>query len=306
MVYPESSDAISEDAVAAVVAVKRLAAAKSRMSGLPGPLRAHLARCMAVDTVAALIPAARAVLVVSDQADLSATLARHGLAAEVVPEPPPDDSAGPRAGEDSLNRALAHGDRLLRSRGYQVRIACVADLPALRTASVRRLLAASAGHRRCLLADHEDRGTTILIARGVPLGPRYGPGVGAHAARGSAERHRRSGAVPLTVADLTGADLAGTDLPDARWDVDTVEDLRVAWRLGLGPATAALLDPATGRLGRLLAATALASGPDTVTVEIDTVTERLPLAAYDGDPADLVPGRPLHALRVAGALRCWA
>ena len=61
--------------VAAVVALKTLPAAKSRLSSLPDPLRERLARCMAIDTLSALAPAVDEVLVVSDQPDLPAALA---------------------------------------------------------------------------------------------------------------------------------------------------------------------------------------------------------------------------------------
>ena len=74
--------------VAAVVALKTLPAAKSRMSSLPAPLRERLARCMAIDTLSALAPAVDEVLVVSDQPDLPAALLRAELPVRVIAEPP--------------------------------------------------------------------------------------------------------------------------------------------------------------------------------------------------------------------------
>ena len=68
---------------------------------------------------------------------------------------------------------------------------------------------------------------------GVPLAP--------HFQGRSAAAHHSSGAVPLTDERL------GAGVPDARRDVDTEVDLLGAVGLGLGPATAALVDPATGR-----------------------------------------------------------
>jgi 2-phospho-L-lactate guanylyltransferase len=86
------------------------------------------------------------------------------------------------------------------------------------------------------VADTSGVGTTMLAARGTDLEPRF---QGA-----SAAAHLASGAVPLTDDQLGGP------VPDARRDVDTESDLGDAARLGLGPATRALLDPATGAPGR--------------------------------------------------------
>lgn len=239
-----------ERRVAALVALKPLPTAKSRLSGLPDGLRRRLARCMALDTIAALAAATDEVLVITDQPDFSASLLEHGISATVVPDPRPN--ARPEQtqaeGEASLNAALAYGDQLLRAEGIPVVLACVGDLPALRAASVRRILASAAqlaagGHSRSYVADHSSRGTTIVIAHDVPLDPRFGSG----SAVGSAERHRRSGATPVITAGID----------DARWDVDTLADLRAVIDLGVGRITASLLDPssldpATGALGRYL------------------------------------------------------
>jgi len=244
-----------ERRVAALVALKPLPAAKSRLAGLPDGLRRRLARCMALDTVAALASATDEVLVITEQPDLSPALLACGISATVMPDPtpqlPPEQSATHQSaaeGEVSLNAALAYGDQLLRTQGIAVVLACVGDLPALRTESVRGILTSAAelaagGHPRCYVADHSGRGTTILVANGVPLDPRFGSGQ----AVGSAERHRRSGAVPVTT----------TSVDDARWDVDTLADLRTVLDLGIGRVTASLLDPsplapATGALGRYL------------------------------------------------------
>jgi len=110
----------------------------------------------------------------------------------------------------------------------------VADLPALRPGSVRRVLAA-APPGRAFLADTSGVGTTMLLARDTALEPRL---------QGrSAAAHRQSGALPL------GNDLLGGPVPDARRDVDTEVDLFDAVRLGLGPATRGLVDD-RGRLLR--------------------------------------------------------
>ncbi len=291
-------DTLSPDhGVAAVVALKTLPAAKSRLSSLPPPLRERLARCMAIDTLAALAPAVDQVLVVSDQPDLPAALVRAGLLVRVVAEPPDPGSGGDLAhGGGSLNRALAHGDDLLRAAGFGAVLACVGDLPALRTTSVSRVIAASLGRPRCFLADHDGHGSTMLIARHVPLDPRYGKEIVAGETIGSALRHRRSGACALELGELA----------DARRDVDTLDDLRCADLLGAGAATASLWDPDHAAPGRYLAVEVLDRPGPTLTLLADGVPESVPVGAYDGDPALLVPGRRLHAVRVAGALRCWA
>jgi hypothetical protein len=93
---------------------------------------------------------------------------------------------------------------------------------------------------------------------------------------------------------------------DARWDVDTIEDLRLAGKIGVGSATAALIDPATGSIGRYRRVEVLDLDADTITVSDAGAPEVIARQAYDGDPAQLVPGRHLRAVRVASALRCWA
>ncbi len=284
--------------VAAVVALKTLPAAKSRFSSLPGPLRERLARCMALDTLAALRPAVHEVVVVSDQPDLGPALRRRDLDVRIIAEP--DPVRGHPAPDDGLNAALARADKLLRAEGVAAVLACVGDLPALRSTTVRRLITASRGRPRSLVSDHEGQGTTMLIARGVPLDPLYGTEIVAGERIGSAARHRRSGAVDLPLGAL----------PDARRDVDTPADLAVAARLGVGPATARLLDPITGALGAYRPVEVLSADPTTLTVLVDdggieAVTLPVSLSTYDGDPALLVPGRRLHAVRVADDLRCW-
>jgi 2-phospho-L-lactate guanylyltransferase len=286
-----------DERVAAVVALKTLPAAKSRMSSLPAPLRERLARCMAIDTLSALAPAVDQVLVVSDQPDLPAALRRADLQVRVVSEPTDPGPAGDLAhGGGSLNQALAHGDDLLRADGVAVVLACVGDLPALRTSSVRRVIAASLGRPRSFLADHDGRGSTMLIARGTHLNPLYGREIRSGRTSGSALRHQRSAAVALDLGEL----------PDARRDVDTLADLRFATRIGTGPATALLIDPNTAEPGRYLAVEVIDRDESRITVLAHGVPEHLSVLAYDGDPALLVPGRRLHAVRVAGALRCWA
>lgn len=285
---------------AAVVALKTLPAAKSRLAELPDPLRERLARCMAIDTLAALRPAVQQLVVVSDQPDLVTALHRRGLDVRIIPEPHPAP-VGTGSSPSSLNLALAEADRVLRSEGVDVVLACVGDLPALRTSSVTKVIAGSRAWPRAYLSDHDDLGSTMLIARGVPLNPLYGTEISAGHPVGSSERHRGSGAVALPLGDL----------PDARRDVDTAADLAAAVGMGVGPATAQLLDD-TGGLGRYQPVEVLAADRDALKLLVDGSVRSLSrhglddLRTYDGDPALLVPGRRLHAVRVADDLRCWA
>jgi 2-phospho-L-lactate/phosphoenolpyruvate guanylyltransferase len=221
----------------AVVALKPGEHAKSRL-GLPAPLRQRLAWTMALDTLGALAGALPRVLVVSAQPALASRLARAGIRAEVVPEPP----------QSGMNAALAYGADRLRSAGIATVMACVGDLPALRVASVHRVLEASRTFPRAFLPDTSGVGTTMVIAHAGQLDP--------HFQGRSAARHRASGAIPLT------AELLGGPLADARHDVDTEVDLATVIGLGVGPHTAALIDQRTARLGHYQQITATGSVDD--------------------------------------------
>ena len=210
----------------AVVALKRWRDAKSRLRGLPDPLRRRLAWTMAIDTLSALGETVPRLVVVSDQPGLSSRLQAAGVITEVVAE----------SGGTGINAALARGAQHAVQRGAAVVLACVGDLPALRPATVQVLLEAALAFPRSFLADQAGTGTTMLIANRAALDPRFGTG--------SAKTHRASGAAPL--ADRLGPGA----VPDARHDVDTEADLAVVTALGLRRATASLIDPATGTVGR--------------------------------------------------------
>jgi 2-phospho-L-lactate guanylyltransferase len=193
----------------AVVPVKRLAEAKSRLRGaLPGVPHEDLALAIVLDTVVAALGCsvvADVVVVTDDPAVRGPALA---LGAEVVPDVP----------DAGLNPAFEYGAGLARGRPVA---ALAGDLPALRAGELAAALSGPAV--RGFVADAAGTGTTLLAAPpGVPLAPRFGPG--------SAAAHRASGARPLTGA-----------WPTLRQDVDTPEDLRAVVRLGVGVHTAALL-----------------------------------------------------------------
>lgn len=201
---------------AAVVALKRLSAAKTRFR-LPAGLRAELAWAMAVDTVQTLASVVDRVVLVTDEPSARSAPTLAQLRVEVL-----DESPGP-PGHDRLNRALAAG--LSQVAGVDVAVAALADLPALRAASVRRLVA-DAWHSGSplIVPDADDVGTTMLAGTPTAMTPRFGGS--------SAQRHRRFGA--RDVADLDA-------LSDARADVDDPAALRAAVALGVGTWTTRLV-----------------------------------------------------------------
>jgi len=196
-----------------VIPLKPLVRAKSRLAPTAGDgVRPGLALAFAQDTVAAATASAgvRDVVVVTDDALAGRELA--ALGALIVPDAP---GAG-------LNAALAHGAEAARARRPEAAVAALnADLPALRSAELSRVLAEAALFPRAFLPDAAGIGTTLLSAGpGTELRPAFGAA--------SRARHSASGAVELP---LTGVD-------SVRQDVDTGEDLRAALALGVGPRTA--------------------------------------------------------------------
>ena len=198
--------------VGLVVAVKRLGAAKSRLSALFGPdEREGVVLAMLLDTLTAAraVPAVESITVVTPDPAVAAAV-RH-LGAAVVTDPTP-------AGHpDPLNNAILAACAQLAAATPNVAV-LQGDLPALQGAELSAALASAALHARSFVADRQGTGTSALFAFGVPIDPRFGSD--------SARRHRDSGAV-----ELVG------EWPGLRCDIDTPEDLAVARRLGVGAAT---------------------------------------------------------------------
>ncbi|MCH5674364.1 2-phospho-L-lactate guanylyltransferase [Streptomyces gilvus] len=198
-----------------VIPVKPLARAKSRLSDTAHDgVRPGLALAFAQDTAAAALacPAVKDVAVVTDDALAGRELA--ALGARVVTDEP-------RGG---LNAALAHGVAAVRADRPDAPVAALnADLPALRSLELARVLDAAAEFPRAFLPDAANIGTTLLAAAyGRELLPAFGTD--------SRSRHRASGAVELALDDVDSV----------RQDVDTGDDLRAALALGVGPRTAAV------------------------------------------------------------------
>lgn len=208
-----------------VVPVKRLPAAKSRLSGL-GEARERLALAFAADTVSAALscPRVTQVIVVTDDPVAAPELA--SLGARIVPDEP----------DAGLNPALRHGAAIARATGAREGGAAVghaggvgaisADLPALRPDELARVLTAAAAHDQAFLSDTSGEGTTLYTARpGADFAPAFG--------NGSRDRHAALGAHELNLPDV----------PSIRRDVDTPDDLRTVLHLGAGPRTTAIAVP---------------------------------------------------------------
>jgi 2-phospho-L-lactate/phosphoenolpyruvate guanylyltransferase len=275
---------MTDPSVAAVLALKPIEHAKSRLA-VPDPLRRRLAWTMALDTLSALCHALPHVLVVSDQPALEARLRRAGLGVAVIGE----------SGHVGINSALRRGASALRSQGFTTVVASVGDLPALKPESVVRILDASRPYPRSFIADASGIGTTILVAHGVELAPQF---------QGrSAAAHHASGAVSLSAGAI------GSPVADARRDVDTEADLAAAIGLGVGPATRALVDHETDRLGRYELITATqwhnADG-DQLAVTAAGSRIALPAEALGDELRHARLGQRLHSVEADGrVLSAW-
>ena len=199
--------------VGLVIAVKRLAAAKTRLAPVfSAATREGVVLAMMVDTInAALSVAALKTVTVVTPDQIAADAARE-LGAQVLADPTPDGHSNP------LNNAIAAAEDAVREMTPNI-VALQGDLPALQPQELTEAITAARGYLRSFVGDRHGTGTAALFAFGVALEPQFGPD--------SARRHQHSGAI-----ELTGA------WPGLRCDIDTPDDLLVARRLGVGAATA--------------------------------------------------------------------
>lgn len=201
-----------EAGIGLIIAVKRLTVAKTRLApAFPAPLREAVVLAMLVDTITAASAAQGLEHITVVTPDEAAAAAAAELGADVLDDPTPTGHGDP------LNNALAAAERAVAGSVPNI-VALQGDLPALQSYELDEAIAAARAYRRSFVADRHGMGTAALFAFGSPLDPRFG--------RDSSARHRQSGAL-----ELTGA------WPGLRCDIDTPEDLAVARRLGVGPAT---------------------------------------------------------------------
>jgi 2-phospho-L-lactate/phosphoenolpyruvate guanylyltransferase len=188
---------------AAILPVKRFAAAKSRLGGtVAEQLRARLAQAMVSDVLVALsrVAALEQTIVVTREPSLPKLAATHG---GVVIE---DTS------EQGQSAAVALGVRHAIAQGFE-RVLCVpGDCPALDPREVDALIAGAADTSVVIVSDRHGTGTNgLLLSPPDAIEPSFGPD--------SCARHRalalQAGAghriepVPSLLLDIdTGADLA--------------------------------------------------------------------------------------------------
>lgn len=198
-----------------LIPMKALPSAKSRLAAASNGEREHrtLVAAIRADTVSAATACdlVARIVVVRDQP------------AEPVPGRSPSGELDFVQVAPGLNTGLAEAATDAAARWPEEGIvALVGDLPALRADDLDHALRQAATLQRCFVADADRVGTTLLAAvPGVALQPRFGPD--------SAARHREI----ATELDATQR---------LRLDVDTGVDLGAAARLGVGPATSALLE----------------------------------------------------------------
>jgi 2-phospho-L-lactate/phosphoenolpyruvate guanylyltransferase len=201
--------------VGLIIAVKRLAAAKTRLAPVfSAATRERVVLAMLVDTVTAAtkVSSVRGITVVTPD-ELAAEAARQ-LGADVLADPTPDGHPDP------LNNAIIVAEAAISDNKASNTVVLQGDLPALQPRELAEAITAARAHTRSFVADRHGSGTAALFAFGSTLQPHFGPD--------SAQRHRHSGAV-----ELTGP------WPGLRCDIDTPDDLMAARRLGVGAATAA-------------------------------------------------------------------
>ncbi|BBY66026.1 2-phospho-L-lactate guanylyltransferase [Mycolicibacterium helvum] len=198
--------------VGVIIAVKRLVAAKTRLSPVfEAGTREQVVLAMLIDTITAAraVSAVQSITVVTPDDTASATARELGAAVLRDTTPPTDP--------DPLNAAVRFAWSTVSNQTVNT-VVLQGDLPALQTDELTEALAQARSYRRSFVADRHGSGTAALFAFGTALDPLLG--------NDSARRHRDSGAV-----ELTGA------WPGLRCDIDTVDDLQSAQLLGVGAAT---------------------------------------------------------------------
>jgi 2-phospho-L-lactate/phosphoenolpyruvate guanylyltransferase len=201
--------------VGLIIAVKRLAAAKTRLAPVfSAATRERVVLAMLLDTItaAAKVASLRGITVVTPD-EIAADAARR-LGAEALADPTPEHHPDP------LNNAITSAEKAITAvPGSPPNLVVLqGDLPALQPQELAEAITAARAYTRSFVTDRHGTGTAALFAFGTELQPAFGTD--------SARRHRHSGAV-----ELTGP------WPGLRCDIDTPDDLQAARRLGVGMAT---------------------------------------------------------------------
>src|SRR6202167_1022574 len=163
------SRADAEGDVGLILAVKRLAAAKTRLAPMfSAPTREKVVLAMLVDTLtaAARVSSVRRITVVTPD-DVAAAAAAE-LGAEVLADPTPGGHPDP------LNNAIAAAERVVSESATNI-VVLQGDLPALQTQELVEAIAAARRHERSFVADRPGTGTAALCAFGTALHPRFAP-----------------------------------------------------------------------------------------------------------------------------------
>jgi 2-phospho-L-lactate guanylyltransferase len=209
----ESTDSVSaaDHRWRVLVPVKDPLHAKSRLSEALGERRPGLALAFARDTVLAALSCdlVAEVAVVTRDEGVAEVMRADG--ARVLDE-------GSATGlNDAITYALASAPQAADTA------VLLGDLPALTPAALRQALLVAGGFDAAFVADAAATGTTLLCARrGRPIRPRFG--------LDSARAHANAGATEIV--DAAAA---------LRRDVDSLEDLAEAARIGLGRHSRELL-----------------------------------------------------------------
>lgn len=138
-----------------IIAVKRLAAAKTRLAPVfSAQTRENVVLAMLVDTLtaAAGVGSLRSITVITP--DEAAAAAAAGLGADVLADPTPEDDPDP------LNTAITAAERVVAEGASNI-VVLQGDLPALQTQELAEAISAARHHRRSFVADRLGTGTAV-------------------------------------------------------------------------------------------------------------------------------------------------
>lgn len=161
-----------------IIAVKRLAAAKTRLAPVfSAQTRENVVLAMLVDTLtaAAGVGSLRSITVITP--DEAAAAAAAGLGADVLADPTPEDDPDP------LNTAITAAERVVAEGASNI-VVLQGDLPALQTQELAEAISAARHHRRSFVADRLGTGPRYCVRSA----PRCTRGSGRIRPRGTAVR----------------------------------------------------------------------------------------------------------------------